>query len=62
MDREFKDSNVFQISWSRFIRSIYSLVGVSVCEEDQIIVMEPDYLMGLMPLLQRTPPRVIGEG
>lgn len=43
------------------MKLIYGSVNATVCDEELVVVMEPDYLMRFVPLIQATPRRVIAN-
>ncbi len=49
-----------QIDWFEHLNDIYSVANVSIARDEQIIVIEPDYLKKLVQLLDQTSPRAIG--
>lgn len=49
------------INWAKYINDIYSAVNVTVSENEQIIVKEPQFLRKLVRLLDQTSPRIIAN-
>ncbi|EFX80396.1 hypothetical protein DAPPUDRAFT_304103 [Daphnia pulex] len=55
-----RSTNYVKIKWADYISDIYSVVNISVTENEQVVVTEPEFLRKLVRLLDQTSPRVIG--
>ena len=49
------------INWTRLVNDIYASVGVDVDEEELVVVVEVNYLLKLIRLIDDTPPRIVGS-
>ena len=47
------------IDWLRFVRLLFSEVGVDIADTEEIIVRYPDYVLELGRLLRKTSPRSV---
>nr|CAD7407056.1 unnamed protein product [Timema cristinae] len=52
---------MFLIIWKQLLQEVFQDVNVSVTYQEKILVKEVDYLFELVKLLDRTPPRVLGN-
>ena len=50
-----------RINWTSYLDGIYSTVNISIAQEEPVIVVELDYLTNFVRLVDRTPPRVLGN-
>ena len=49
-----------KIDWLTFLNEIYGLVNITIPIDEELIVIELNYLQDLAKLLSKTPRRVVG--
>jgi hypothetical protein len=50
-----------QINWLSYLAHAFGLTDVEITEDERVIVVEPEYLDGLLPLLAATPAKTQGK-
>ena len=53
--------NLFQIEWDDYFEQVFADTEVFLSEEEKIIVKEPEFLDGFLPILIATPADVVGS-
>ncbi|KAF2354100.1 Peptidase M13 C-terminal domain [Trinorchestia longiramus] len=54
-------SSAAAINWLEFVNSVFKVVNITVTMDERIIVTNPDYIYGLLKLIQVTPDYVIAN-
>jgi hypothetical protein len=54
-------SDTFQINWLSYLSHVFGNTDVEITEDERIILIEPEYLYGLLPLLIATPEKTQGN-
>ena len=50
-----------QVEWRGYFDEVFADTSVFINDEETIIVREPEYLDGLLPILIATPENVVGN-
>ncbi|CAH1775260.1 unnamed protein product [Owenia fusiformis] len=58
---DFLQKNISGIDWLKYLNDMFNEVGTTLTPEDEVVVYAPAYFRKLVPLIERTPKRLLSN-